>query len=456
VNIAWFTPGVASRSGIAAYSAEILPLLAARGWQVDTYTESNAADFVWRNRRAPYQIVVYQLGNAACHDFMWGYLFRYRGVLVLHDAQLHQARALALTRRWMPRRHDYLAEFRANHPEAPPEVGDVIAAGFGEPSFYALWPHVALVVNAARRTVVHNSRLADDLRRQFPAAAIDAITMGVGDPRSADDARAADEQRRTVLRRHGVPEDALVLAAFGGVTPEKRIPAVLRAVASLAARHPQLHLMLIGSEADYYDVRSDAARWGVSERVHVIGYVADSALRDYLLAADICACLRWPTNRETSASLLRALAAGRAVLVSDLADLVDLPTVDPRGWVPRYAAWPAGQPVAVGIDLVDEDHSLQLALDTLATDRTRRERLGSAARSWWESHHHLDAMAAAYDRVLTRALDTPIPRPRLPVHLTADATAHGRQLAASLGVGDRVSDVFGGIANSEPGAVREP
>jgi hypothetical protein len=58
-------------------------------------------------------------------------------------------------------------------------------------------------------------------------------------------------------------------------------------------------------------------------------------------------------------------------------------------------------------------------------------------------------MAAAYDRVLARALDTPIPRPFLPVHLTADATARGRQLAASLGVADRVSDVLGGRGNLE-------
>ena len=38
-------------------------------------------------------------------------------------------------------------------------------------------------------------------------------------------------------------------------------------------------------------------------------------------AADICACLRWPTNRETSASWLRCLAAGRPTIVTDLAHL---------------------------------------------------------------------------------------------------------------------------------------
>jgi glycosyltransferase involved in cell wall biosynthesis len=457
VNLAWFAPAPATHSGIAAYSAEILPLVAARGWVIDVYTAANAVDFVWTTRRTPYALVVYQLGNASCHDFMWGYLFRYPGVVVLHDAQLHQARALALTRRWMPRRDDYLAEFRANHPDAPPDVGEIVAAGFGQPSLYAMWPHIKLIIDSARLTMVHNARLADDLRREFPTALIDRVPMGVADPRAAGSPHDAARRRHTVLHRHGLPEDALVLAAFGGMTPEKRIPALLRAVSALRERHPQLHLMLVGAPADYYDVPAEAERWGIRDRVHVTGYVSDAELPAYLLAADICACLRWPTNRETSASLLRAMAAGRPVLVSDLADLVDLPTIDPRGWVTRDATWPNRTPVAISIDLVDEDHSLQLALEWLAVAADRRARLGAAARDWWAAHHQLDAMAEAYDRALRRALDAPIRRVALPAHLIADRTDHARQLAAALGVAGRVAGVLGEgrITERESGAMRD-
>jgi glycosyltransferase involved in cell wall biosynthesis len=438
-RLAWFTPAPASRSGIAAYSAEILP----RGWQIDVYSGSNAADFVWSQRRSPYALVVYQLGNAACHDFMWGYVFRYPGLLVLHDAQLHQARALALTRRWQPRREDYLAEFRANHPDASPAVGEVIAAGFGQPALYALWPHIRLLIASARLTIVHNRRLLADLRRQFPSSPIEAVDMGVADPRGTLDEAAATERARAVRARHGIPDQAVVLAAFGGITPEKRIPSLLRALATTATRHANLHLMLVGAEAAHYDVRQDATRWGLDDRVHVTGYVADTDLPDHLLAADICASLRWPTNRETSASWLRALAAGRATLVSDLADLCDVPTVDPRGWQPRDTASPARPPVAVGIDVLDEDHSLQLALDALAAEPSRRTRLGTAAHRWWVSHHQLTAMADAYDRVLTRAADAPTPRAALPLHLTDDWSENGRRLAAAMNVADRVADVLG-------------
>ena len=42
------------RSGIAAYSAELLPLLAARGAVTDVFTHDTAPDFVWKHRRTPY------------------------------------------------------------------------------------------------------------------------------------------------------------------------------------------------------------------------------------------------------------------------------------------------------------------------------------------------------------------------------------------------------------------
>src|SRR5688572_13064545 len=115
MRIAWFSPMPPGRSGIAAYSAELLSLLRPRYEAIDVFVDRNPArsedhvfsahDVVWRQRRNPYDVTVFHLGNASCHDYMWAYLFRYPGLVVLHDAQLHQARALWLTRRWQPR-HD--------------------------------------------------------------------------------------------------------------------------------------------------------------------------------------------------------------------------------------------------------------------------------------------------------------------------------------------------------------
>lgn len=433
-RIAWFTPMPPSSSGIAAYSAEVLPGLRARGLAIDVYVDplqrpdpaediAGAHDFVWRHRRRPYDLVVYQLGNAPCHGYMWGYMFRYPGLVVLHDAQVHQARAQALLGRRIPRRDDYLAEFAANHPEAPPDIGRLIAEGLGG-TLFGLWPHVHLVVKAARLAVVHSPVLASQLG-QVHEAPVRAIPMGVADPLATPGPVTAAEVRA----RHGLAAHHLVIGAFGGLTPEKRLPQVLDAVASLVPEHPDLHLLLVGTPALHYEVAADAAAHGIADRVHLTGFVPDAELAAHLQAADICACLRWPTNGETSASWLRAVAAGRATVITDLAHQGDIAVVHPRRWPGSQAP-----PVAVAVPILDEATDLRAALDELARSHRRRAQLGAAARDYWRAHHTLDHMADAYVAAIAEAMTRPAPRPPLPFHLRDSGGARVTELLAPFGV----------------------
>jgi glycosyltransferase involved in cell wall biosynthesis len=417
------------RSGIAAYSAELLPLLRTSGFAIDTFTADNAHEFVWKRRRQPYDLAIYQLGNASCHDYVWAYLFRYPGLVVLHDAQLHQARALFLTKRWQPRTDDYIAEVHANHPDAPPDLPYLVLGRMGD-QMYQHWPMVRLVVERARLTVVHNAWLADDLRSKYPRANIRAIEMGVRPSQRTSGANAR--------AKHDIPPDAFVVMAFGGVTAEKRIAQVIRAVAAVGPRHPHVHVVLVGETVDHYDAMADAHAAGIADRVHVTGFVGDDELAAYLDSADVCACLRWPTNRETSASWLRCLAAGRPTLISDLMHLGHVPTLDPRGWRLLDASGDTRPPIAVTIDMLDETHSLQLAVERLVVDPALRQRLGRAAYEWWQAHHQLDAMAEAYTALIADGIAAPVPTPLLPRHLVDDGTSELRALARTLGVANSV------------------
>lgn len=436
-RLAWFSPMPPAHSGIAAYSDELLPSLRARGVDIDVYAEPaagtapdgpTARDFVWTARRRPYDLTVYQLGNAACHDYMWGYLFRYPGLVVLHDAQVHQARAQALLQRYLPRRDDYLAEFAANHPAAPPDVARLVAWGLGG-QLFAHWPHIRLVLQAARLTAVHSPALARQLHTEY-AVEVDALPMGVADPTAAPGVVGPAQLRE----RYGLPADAIVVAAVGGVTPEKRLPEVIAAVAALADTLPQVHVLVVGAPVAHYDVRADAAARGLTGRVHVTGYVPDAELPAHLALADICACLRWPSNGETSASWLRAIAAGRPTIVTDLSHQPELPVVDPRSW---QALGPAGaEPIAVAVPILDEAHALTCALEKLARSPERRARMGAAARRYWQAHHTLAAMTEGYERVLRRAAERPAPAVALPAHLTADGDERLADLLAPFGVAE--------------------
>lgn len=591
MRLAFFTPFAPVRSGISAYSAELLPSLAA-AHEVDVYVEDavwdhwarratgrppnltrsgavalrlpnapaavvtdatagalpdagdagagaaaaigpetmsgagsgpqataalwRAHDFVPRHLRTPYDLIVYQLGNATCHEFMWPYLMRYPGLVVLHDGQLHHARAHALLRR--NRKADYLAEFTYAHPDTPPDLAEFVIAGLQGPVYY-MWPLVAAVVRRAHVVAVHNARLADDLREAFPEAAIDTIRMGVpaapaivdtptiaaapatpnGQPISSTPPIAAAATIVSGPTPHGAPGIArrqtggasngtIRFAAFGLVTPEKRIPQALRALAAIVAVAPGARLTLVGETTEHYDVRADAAALGIADRVDITGYVSDEELASHVAAADVCLCLRWPTARETSASWLRCLAAGKATIVNDLTHLVDVPTLDPRTWTLLHARTDAAaverppaiaDAAAVGIDILDEDHSLALAMRRLARDTELRDSLGRAARRLWASNHTLSVMAEDYARAIARAVARPAPDPgpvitpapgtgtepapivgtastpgldtsralgtatapparpappALPPHLLEDHTGHGRRLAAAFGL----------------------
>jgi glycosyltransferase involved in cell wall biosynthesis len=498
MRLAWFTPLAPVRSGIASYSAMVLPALAVRH-EIATFV----GDDVWTARRAearigadgfaaveslwgpirsaydfaplhqtrPFDLIVYQLGNAGCHDHMWAYLARYPGLVVLHDAQLHQSRAHALIARG--RADDLRAELRFGHPDAPAGVAEWILAGLGNPGA-PIWPFTAVPLAAARAVAVHFPALAHELREQWPGLPVQVIRHGAPDLLSPANfqlptsntqgtsnhqlptGRAEPEPSGTWELEVGdslevgdwkLEVDAdrpLTFAAFGLVTPEKRVPQMLRALAAIRGAVPNVRLLLVGGETSHYDVRADAEAHGVGDLVEVTGYAADDAFDRAILDADVCLCLRWPTNREASGPWIRALAAGKPTVVNDLAHLVDLPTLDPRTWTVQVASvaaadatrpWRREEAVAVAIDILDEDHSLAIAMRRLALDADLRADLGAAARRHWAAGHTVEHMADDYERAIqTAAAAATRPARPLPPHVTVDGTALARRLAAEVGV----------------------
>jgi glycosyltransferase involved in cell wall biosynthesis len=449
MRLAWFTPLPPVRSGISAYSAELLPLLASRH-TIDVFVDRTeprgsaadvaagpagqaplpASDFVPRHTAAPYDLVVYQLGNATCHDYQWPYLTRFPGLVVLHDAGLHHARARALLGRG--RADDYRAEFRFNHPDAPPLMTEYAVAGlYGTP--YYVWPMRRAVFAASRAVAVHSAVLASRLAAEFPATPVVHVPMGV----------AAHPPGRPA------PHAGTTFVAIGLVTPEKRIPEALRAFARVAARISDARLVLVGDPVDHYDARADARALGADDRVTITGYLPDEELASWLDAADVCLCLRWPTTGETSAAWLRCLAAAKPTIVTDLAHTIDVPSLDPRDWLLAGArpssATEAARAVCVSIDLVDEVHSLELAMHRLAVDRPLAARLGRAALAHWRAHHTLEAMADGYERALATARASapdPAELAALPGHLRADYSQVTGGIARQFGVERRLAPIL--------------
>ena len=443
MRLAWFTPLPPIRSGIALYNTELLPHL--RSHTIDVFVDClptykqngangvfTAHDFIWKHTANPYDLVVYQLGNSPYHDYMWPYLVRYPGLTVLHDGQLHHARGRSLLQDG--RKADYRSEFRFNHPDAGPDIPELGILGLLGSLTY-LWPMTRVVVESSRLLVVHESWLAAEIRESLPQARVDVISMGVPEPSINPQGRAS------VRARHGISSDAILFAAFGKITPEKRIAEALRAASTVEPGSFPIHILLCGEPVEHYDALADAERLGIGDRVTITGYIPTNEMPHYITAADACLCLRWPSARETSASWLRCLAAGQPTIVTDLVHLTNVPVLDPRNW--KVSGYSAGRdelhrrvnPVCVAIDILDEDHSLMLAMQRLAVDAQLRRELGENARSLWNERFKLESMVTAYERVLSDALQLAIPRRNaLPPHLLRDGTRKARELLTSMDI----------------------
>jgi len=436
-RLAWFTPWPPQHSGIAGRSAEAVSRLASRNHAIDVFVDErdpaflaarrtfpssapsageirvqSAHEFPWRQMQGQFDLVVYQVGNSRLHEFIWPYLFRWPGLVVLHDARVHHARAAALLRHGHI--DDYRREFQWHHPELPVDAAELAVKGF-DGAYYYQWSFIRGVLETARVVATHTRGTIDALREIAPSRRIEYLPLGEGI--AAD---TVDEARRRFRARHGLT-DTIVFGVSGALTAEKRIPQVLRAFAATHAGMPRVRLVLAGRSDPALRLDDEIRALGVSDAIVRLEAVTDAQFDEAIAAVDVSVHLRWPTAMETSGPWLRALSAARATIITDLAHQRHVPVLDPRTWhrhapVEDLAPDADERAVAVAIDILDEDHSLGLAMRRLAIDAALRERLGREARRYWEREHTVPQMIDGYERLIAAAMNEPIAAIETPVY----------------------------------------
>jgi len=449
-RLAFFTPWPPQPSGVATCAAEIVPALAAAGHAVDVFVDEalvrvsrgadtavsigkvrvlGAHDFVWRQARAPYDLSIYQAGNSWAHDFLWPYLFQYPGLVVMHDARLHHARAGALLRR--RRFDDYRAEFAYNHPDVSPDAAELAVQGF-DGAYYYQWPMWRAVVDASRLVATHSKGAGQILRHEQPERALEHIPLGHGVP--PIDVQAA---RRTFRTRAGIPDGALVFGVLGTAAPEKRIAQIIRAFAAARPWAPDARLLFAGQIDPLLPLEALLQTFNIRDVTYLAGRLGDDEFDMAVAACAVGLNLRWPTAGEVSGPWLRMLSLGLPTIIIDTLHDLDVVTLDPRTWRCHAPAsslepHPEARAMAVAIDILDEEHSLRLALRRLGSDAGLRQSLGAAAHAYWESQHSIPVMVAGYQRAINRAQQLLPPAVRLPVHLRPDPLAHTRALTHKI------------------------
>jgi glycosyltransferase involved in cell wall biosynthesis len=361
MNVSYYSPLPPSRSGIADYSALLLPALRRR---IGVVTARPG-----RFRRAPKaDIAVYHVGNdPEAHGWIVEALRRRPGVVVLHEIVLHHLVAgITLAR---GDASGYLAAMECDHGLA----GRLLAYGVLDNRIPPLWetrpqdfPLAGEILRLADGLIVHSHYVEESAR----AAGYEGRIWRIPHPAwPVPDVEPA------------VVDGSPLIGCFGHVNESKRIPQLYAAFAQLRERRPDARLLVVGSATPR------VADLEAPEGVVREGYVDERRLWSLMAACDIVVSLRSPTMGETSGSVIRALSAGRPLVVSDV------------GW---FSELPDTAAVKVSPDEREVD-TLAAALDRLAGDADARRAMGEAGRALAASDHDLDHVAELYVAALEEA-----------------------------------------------------
>jgi glycosyltransferase involved in cell wall biosynthesis len=364
VRVAYYSPLPPERSGIADYSALLLPALAER---IHVDVVRRRARRLWRRA----DVSLYHVGNdPEAHGWIVEALRRRPGIVVLHDFVLHHLIAgMTLGR------GDGAGYLDAMQREAGP-VGRMLAHGVIDELLPPLWedraaeyPLAAEVLSSATGLIVHSGyvdRLVRDSGYQGPVWRI---------PHPAWDPPAE-------FAPVGLPEGRTIIGCYGHLNPAKRVPQLLEAFAHLRRRAPDVLLLLVGSLSPGIELDPVCDRLGldVGKDVIRLDYVDEAQLWAFLSACDVCVNLRHPTMGETSGIVVRALSLGRPLVVSDVGWFAELPDE-------AAVKIPTGK---------EEVGTLVEALELLVSDPGKRARISEAGLAAARGRHALGRVADAY------------------------------------------------------------
>ncbi len=448
MRLAYFSPFPPARSGIADYSAELVPCLAEHmemelfvdeGVRVD---ESLTARFPVRGDRAfpalweagRYDAVLYHVGNNPdFHARTWAMLQRIPGIVVLHEAMLHHlVRGMTLAKGDLD---GYVEEMRY----AYGRTGETVARRSltsGIPLDVWSYPMFERVVDASLGLIVHNDCTGDRVRLSRPGTRIVKIPHHLSLRELEAVSVASPAEARAAL---GLPPGAFVVASFGFITPAKRLDVALRAFARLRREVPDAVYLLVGEVSPHYDF-AGVLTSGLAPGVTVVGRTELDRFLLYMLAADVAINLRYPSAGETSGTLIRLLGMGKPVIVSHTGAF---------GEIPDDCC------AKIELDETEED-LLAAVLGRLATDEPLRRRMGENARRHIATHHTLEGSARAYaDFVLAIVAARPRPfravpplAPHPPEDVFSDLAAVLAAEAADLGVGEGDAEILGALAET--------
>lgn len=395
LKLALVSPLPPQRTGIANYSAALLPMLA-KYYDIEIITEPDGFER-WQQQgysvRTPdwlcenfYSVdrVIYHFGNSAYHCYMLPLLEKAPGVVVLHDfflsgllsylelggntdiwsQELYHAHGYkAVKERFMQGK---IAHTQINYPVNLTILQQ--AVGMIAHSEYSR----QLTRNWYGASLADNCQIIPLLQLMAPTAELDS-------------AKNRDQSRQAL----GLNSSAYVICSFGFLSPVKLNHRLCEAWLQSALSKQEATLLIFVGEVPDEDYARELENFiqhnHLRTRIQITGWVDASTYQAYLAAADVAVQLRTQSRGETSAAIIDCLSYGLPLIVNANGAFADLPA---------DAVW-----------LMPDNFSnadLIAALETLYSNQSRRVELGRRGQEFSNTHHSPANCALLYAQAIEK------------------------------------------------------
>lgn len=385
-TLAFATPLPPVRSGVADYSARLLPALAAH-YRIEVISDQPEFSDPWLRKHIPlrsttwfeqhaedYDRVLYHIGNGELHKHLPAVLERHPGVVVLSEVYLS---GITSNLEWCGDTPGYFTRclYQSHGYHA---LRDREASGdreFEREAVLEKYPASLPVIQDAEGVIVH-SQFTRDLADHWYGSGTSRDWTVAPLPR-VPPARIV---RKVARQRLGVGADDLLVCCFGVIGPHKCNLELLKAWrASKLAEDPRAQLVLVGGGYNpHYDAQLQRAI-GADGRIRVTGWAERAQYEDYLAAADIAVQLRRCSCGEASGSVLDCLACGLPTIVNAHGSFAQLP-----------------RDVVLMIPDAFDGKDLASALERLARDPALRDSLRQPARRYCKREFDPERIATQY------------------------------------------------------------
>ena len=372
-KLAFISPLPPQQSGIAYYSAELLPELS-KLYDIDIISLNSSIDDSWIENALPirtlewfkihhneYERILYHFGNSAFHIEMIELLENFSGVIVLHDFYLRDliVKAVKLTSNLYYQQHGYQALFNGkNYPCNQGILNNALGV-----IVHSEYPKKMLLTWYDKNSSLNNWATVPHLRT----------------PPKADEVLLGKEML-------GLPTDAFVVCSFGLLRPNKNNHELLDAwLNSRLHQDSNCYLVFVGDnqqESDYGKKLADH----ISQHIWITGWVDDVTFKSYLSIADTGVQLRGNSTGETSGTILDCMNYQIPLIINANGSNQELPH-------------------NVAIILKDNFKSSDLtqALEQLYNNKNKeREQLSCKAKKLIEQYHAPKKCAQLYQQSIEK------------------------------------------------------